>query len=474
MNLITLHYRPNVSSASFARWMIACVVCTCVLTGFVSSSRSLVAQDHVAENAGSIAGAAMRTPLYGSDPKFNRNPDRKIQTASHTQSIDADSRWQFVVIENAFTDSTIIRLEDVIRPMHNHTASWSRLSKATIGLMPLDGSPAKISRDRLADLIVSAEATASRIRILGDETIVVRPSDPATSTSPQAIQTHAGSYDTASVNRLPQPATTTGVSHAVHSVGMDSDQGVLSNTFGSNDALDIETRERIEQWVRWAIQNHYRELDAAFVLEPELNVHEIGSLSDMQGIREVRFVDPIPVWSPTDGASVTCRLHLDARAASPNCQGVVRVRFTPKPPIVMARQPLQRGHRVGPGDVHLQPSPDMELSNDLVADLNEVIGMEVVGLIRSGIPLRPQDFAAPRLVRRGDLVEVQVTGGGIRVTTSAKALGDGAQNELIEIETLTPKRRLLAKVVEPSIVEIVTQPNRVPTTKTTRKWQPTR
>ncbi|MCR9211480.1 MAG: flagellar basal body P-ring formation chaperone FlgA, partial [bacterium] len=216
----------------------------------------------------------------------------------------------------------------------------------------------------------------------------------------------------------------------------------------------------------------YRDLTDAFDYESSFVSHEIGSLAEMQGVRDIRFLDAMPHWSAEDTKPITCRIKIDARSRTNQCDGIVRVTFTPKPAVVVARRPLQRGHRVGPGDVHFQPSPVNELSGDRVMDIDEVMGMEVVGLIRSGVPLRPGDFAAPRLVRRGDLVEVQVSGGGIRVTTTAKALGDGAHNELIEIETLSPKRRLLAKVVEPSVVEIVTQPNRVLANKPTRKWQP--
>ncbi|MEO9590964.1 flagellar basal body P-ring formation chaperone FlgA [Rhodopirellula bahusiensis] len=438
-------------------------------------------------DADSIANDAMRTPFYGVDPKFNRNPTPRVSPASmrtsgqskgpHSQTIDADTRWQFSAVENASTGSPIIRLRDVVRPLQSNFAAWPRLADATVGLMPLDGSPAKISRDRLADLIVGGQATASRIKIYGDETIVVhavKESTALANANAQAMSSQPISAQSSATYPASMQADSVDATYVAHAMlDEPSNFAFTQNTATSpKDDLDFETRERLDHWVHLGLQNQHRDLVDAFDYESSFISHEVGQLTEMQGIRDMRFLDAMPNWSADDPKPITCRLKIDARSRTNECEGIVRVTFTPKPAVVVARRPLQRGHRVGPGDLHFQPSPVVELSGDRVMDVDEIMGMEVVGLIRSGVPLRPSDFAAPRLVRRGDLVEVQVSGGGIRVTTTAKALGDGAQNELIEIETLSPKRRLLAKVVEPSVVEIVTQPNRVLANKPTRKWQP--
>ncbi|MFG0266999.1 MAG: flagellar basal body P-ring formation chaperone FlgA [Rhodopirellula sp. JB055] len=447
----------------------------------------MLASAQTPSDADSIADAALRTPFHGVEPKFNRNPAPRISPAAlgsaghtpsgqsqtgqfrgpHSQTIDAETRWQFSVVENASTSSPIIRLRDVVRPLQAKMAAWPRLADATVGLMPLDGSPAKISRDRLADLIVGGQATAGRIKIYGEETIVIH-----------AVQNHNAPRENGTSFEVTRPASVTPhtldstyVAHAMLDAPVTSEFAHDHNSSPQAE-LDFETRERLSHWVELGLNNHFRDLTNAFDHQATFIAQEVGPLAEMQGIREIRFLDPMPTWSAESPTPITCRLKIDARSRADKCEGVVRVTFTPKPAVVVAQRPLQRGHRVGPGDVHLQPSPVADLSGDWVMEVDDVIGMEVVGLIRSGVPLRPSDFAAPRLVRRGDLVEVQVTGGGIRVTTTAKALGDGAHNELIEIETTTPKRRLLAKVVEPSVVEIVTQPQRVLANKPTRKWQP--
>ena len=109
----------------------------------------------------------------------------------------------------------------------------------------------------------------------------------------------------------------------------------------------------------------------------------------------------------------------------------------------------------------MQPIPEDQLESDHVLDPADVVGLEVRGFPRPGRPLNRSDLGSPTLVRRGDLIEVRVMGGGVIVTTNAKAHGDGAASELIEVETLEPRKRLLARVVQPGLVEIVTRAPRV-------------
>jgi flagella basal body P-ring formation protein FlgA len=151
------------------------------------------------------------------------------------------------------------------------------------------------------------------------------------------------------------------------------------------------------------------------------------------------------------------------------CEGIARVTFTPRPAIVTARNSLRRGHWVTAGDLQYEPYAveTISLPVDAVLSPDDLIGLEVVGLVRPGVVLSPSAFVAPRVIRRGDLLEIRVGGGGVHVTTAAKALGDGAVGELIEIETLQPKRRLLARVVNSTLVEIITRAPQVRATPVT-------
>ena len=84
-------------------------------------------------------------------------------------------------------------------------------------------------------------------------------------------------------------------------------------------------------------------------------------------------------------------------------------------------------------------------------------------------PIVKSDVRKPTLVRRGDLLDLRVVGAGIVVTTSAKALGDGPLDGLIEVETMRPRKRKIARVVASGVVEILSRPPQVGNLLETRR-----
>lgn len=224
-----------------------------------------------------------------------------------------------------------------------------------------------------------------------------------------------------------------------------------------------EHRERLQTYLLAMIRNQHREIVENFQVQIEFDADQLAALSETQGIREIAFLDELPVWSHTMQETVEVRVRVSGRSISKEPQGIAKLKLTAYPAIVAARGPLRRGQRVTNGDLQYLPHSAQAgpLPSDVVQRPEDIVDLEVVGLVRGGVALSLAAFAAPRVVRRGDLLEVQVGGGGVRVTTGAKALGDGAVNDLIEIETLSPKRRLLARVVHSSLVEIITQAPRV-------------
>lgn len=384
-------------------------------------------------------------------------PERSDAIATRrTSTIDTNTRWQFVSRESIAIDSSIIRLGDVIRPLEPDMVSWLRLSQSTIGLMPADGGDAKISRDRLANMIAGANATPLRIKIYGPETIVVQraPHETTQATVPVAYQEEP--ISPSSTQAADQPAIAT-----VATASFDDQSS--SSPIRTAKRIDSDITDRLEDWVRISVRNQFQEIHSGFDYEVKFDPAEFGTLEKTQGIREFVFLDPPPVWSHDNADSVDCRVRLLGRAGLDDCEGIVRLTFHPRTSVVTARRSLRRGHRVTTSDLQYEPYAveGVSLPADVVGSPDELIDLEVVGLVRAGVALTRSDFAAPRVIRRGELVEVQVGGGGVRVTTAAKALADGATGELIEIETLQPKKRLLAKVISSALVEIITQAPRV-------------
>jgi flagella basal body P-ring formation protein FlgA len=128
-------------------------------------------------------------------------------------------------------------------------------------------------------------------------------------------------------------------------------------------------------------------------------------------------------------------------------------------PVVIATRALVRGEVVTTADVELQDIGYVPKPNDrrvAARSIESLIGMEVRQPIPAGSMVFTDAVQPPVLVKRGELIHISSQSGGIRVRTTAKALQDCSQGQLVEVESLTTKQRFDARVVGPGQAVIAT------------------
>ena len=118
-------------------------------------------------------------------------------------------------------------------------------------------------------------------------------------------------------------------------------------------------------------------------------------------------------------------------------------------PVVVAVQPIARGAVITAADVELQNLDGVPAATGRRAPLTSVeqlIGMEARQAIAAGDVIFTDKVQAQMLVKRGELITVVAQGGGIRVTTTARARQDGARGELVQLESLETRQIYDARV----------------------------
>jgi flagella basal body P-ring formation protein FlgA len=202
-----------------------------------------------------------------------------------------------------------------------------------------------------------------------------------------------------------------------------------------------------------ALDRTHPEVPQNFRIEFPVDRTALRPLKDIQAIAKIE-----PIEAMVEGESP---VQIVGRGQGGMTEAVIRLNLIPHPRAVVARRMLPKGHRLALQDLELRPIPEAELSSDFVLDAAELVGQEARTTLRAGRPLNRAEIGPATLVRKGDLVEVRVLGGGVTVTTNAKAQNDGAEFDLIEVETIDPRKRLLARVVQSGMVEVVTRVPRV-------------
>jgi len=129
-------------------------------------------------------------------------------------------------------------------------------------------------------------------------------------------------------------------------------------------------------------------------------------------------------------------------------EGVLRVVVEVRREVAVLGRNVRRGERLASADLRRE---HRWLPADADAELFErAVGAEASGRLREGAVLRASDLVAPAAIERGDRVVVHALSGAFVVRTEARALGDGAEGEIVEFESAEGRgRRFHARVAGP-------------------------
>ncbi|MEM9586936.1 MAG: flagellar basal body P-ring formation chaperone FlgA [Planctomycetota bacterium] len=283
-----------------------------------------------------------------------------------------------------------------------------------------------ISCQRLGDMIRDAEATSQSVQWIGPPTISVRYVRPESQSS----------------RVVPASAT---VAHPLKEAG----PGFTAQDLPAATWIDPIKSARLVSLIRGTLERMDPDTPANFELIVDPKQPALQALIEARSIYATRWIGPVQEGS--------CSLEVTGRGLGGPVQVVLPVTLKPHPMAVVPRRNFARGTRLTAADLSLQPVPNDKWDDEYSSDPQSLIGKEVFSSVRAGKPIKHSQVGDPILIRRGDLVELQVIGGGVRVTINARATQPGSLSSVIEVETDNPRKRHLARVVSPSTVQILTR-----------------
>jgi flagella basal body P-ring formation protein FlgA len=113
---------------------------------------------------------------------------------------------------------------------------------------------------------------------------------------------------------------------------------------------------------------------------------------------------------------------------------------------VRAVEGLRPGEPVQAAQVRVEETVGTPFGPARAQSAEEVVGRLPRRAIPAGAVVIAGQLSSPREVARGDMVEVQVAGGGARLTITGKAESSGDRGQTVRIRNLNSKRTFAAKV----------------------------
>lgn len=141
--------------------------------------------------------------------------------------------------------------------------------------------------------------------------------------------------------------------------------------------------------------------------------------------------------------------------AKQRTQFEVMATITLPPSIVVAVNSIAKGDMLRASDLQVQRLKPGAVRKDGFETIEQIVGREAARSIAAGQPLDATYVRLPLMVRRGDVVELYARSGGVQVHTRARARDEGSVGDLINVELLSNRRALLARVCGLQEVEIL-------------------
>jgi len=185
-------------------------------------------------------------------------------------------------------------------------------------------------------------------------------------------------------------------------------------------AAAVKAPDRFE-----AIETRADALDAATSGEVRLEILEVVGPNAF-GVASVRF-------RMIDGGKASGETRATVR-------GVVRG------PALVAKVALDRGVAVPEDAVEVRDSDLTRLDGAPLRDASELKGLAPVRTLGSGRVLTPELLSPPRIVRRGDPLELKVLRPGMTVVARGIARGNGAPGDRIQAENSVTGQLVLGEV----------------------------
>ncbi|HEX2942251.1 MAG TPA: flagellar basal body P-ring formation chaperone FlgA [Rhodopila sp.] len=110
-----------------------------------------------------------------------------------------------------------------------------------------------------------------------------------------------------------------------------------------------------------------------------------------------------------------------------------------------------------PKDVRVARIRTGNLSAEVARSVDQIAGMELRRPVPAGEPLQVANLMRPPLVRRGSIVQIELTVGALSVTGQAIALDTGADGEQIRVQNASSHAQILAQVIGAGRVRVVPQ-----------------
>ncbi|TAL30281.1 MAG: flagellar basal body P-ring formation protein FlgA [Alphaproteobacteria bacterium] len=148
-------------------------------------------------------------------------------------------------------------------------------------------------------------------------------------------------------------------------------------------------------------------------------------------------------------------LAAPAGAAHPAVKQEIFGRIYPVTSVPVLKNPMRQGDVISADDIDYIDIRSNNVAASTIVDANRLIGMSPRRGVAGLKPVAMSEIALPVLVKKGDMVVMELKSGGIHLTTQGKAIDSGAEGETVHIENPSSHHVVQAVVTGAKAVSVI-------------------
>jgi flagella basal body P-ring formation protein FlgA len=126
----------------------------------------------------------------------------------------------------------------------------------------------------------------------------------------------------------------------------------------------------------------------------------------------------------------------------------------PEVDVAVLRSDIARGDVIAEADLEYKAVPAVRANGSVVRAITDVAGMEARRALKAGELIRTGDVKRPTMVAKGSTVTMLFDAPGMRLSSTGRALAEGAEGDTITVLNPTSFRKVEAVVIRPGTVRV--------------------
>ncbi len=328
--------------------------------------------------------------------------------------------------EQPVVEGQVVRFDDLIEVVNGRCRQIDELLPLPIAPSPREGTPQTWTRTDLIEHLELRGLHANSLRWMGSERTQLRRGKPVEGT--RSLPPSTDHTAASQLRGLPIPGR--GQSPAfIQERAVKQAEMLLSQAI--TEYITLRTGDRTAWRITLSVPPQY-----ASLMQVKSNIVSIGGgLEPWEGKQEFFF-------------------EVKDRGALVKVPILATLQLPPM--IVTSKRAMRRDEVITADSLTYAPLPNRSTADteNYFTDIADLIGKQLRRSLTTGQPFETQFVGDPTVVTRGELIEVESVSGGIVVRTSGRATASGAVGDLIDVELLPSRTRILATVVEPLKVRV--------------------